>query len=165
MTMTVGSTELGTVSGQVRRRERGQNFVTFDQTRPIEYGRRWNLSRGGSGLPGRLQDRGNETVDEGQVTVDWGSDSSLEAGGGRLSVGSAYEAWRRRGALSVEEPGWPRLSLRAVSITSTDRSAQIDGAWRRQAATVRQPLWGDAWSLGSTCGGNADVSGHAPQTA
>ena len=141
MRMEVGSTTLGTVSGRVRRRERGQNFVTFDQTRPIEYGRRWNLSRGGSGLPGRLLDRGDETVDEGQVTVDWGNGSSLEAGGGRLTVGSAFEALRRRGALSVEEPGWPRLSLQAVSITSTDRSAEVEGAWRRQAATVRQPLW------------------------
>ncbi len=141
VSVEVGGAELGTVSGQARRQQRGQHFVTFDQTRPIEYGRRWNLSRSGSGLPGGLRNRGDETVDEGQMTLDWGDDSSLEAGLGRLTVGSAFEAWRRRGALSVQESGWPRLSLRSVSITSTDRPAQVDGAWRRQEARVRQPLW------------------------
>ena len=141
ITMTAGDTEIGTVSGRIRRRQRGQHFATFDQTRPIEYGRRWNLSRGGSGLPSRLRDRGDETVDEGQVTIDWGEGSSLEAGLGRLTVGSAFEAWRRRGAFSLDEAGWPRLSLRTVRIASTDRPAQVDGAWRRQAATLRQPFW------------------------
>ena len=138
--LDAGSVFLGTVSGQVQRRRRGQHFVTFDQTRPIEYGRKWNLSRGGSGLPARLRDRGGETVDEGQLTLDWGNGSALEAGGGRLRVGSAFEAWRRRGRLSIQEPGWPRLSLRTLSITSTDHAAQIDGAWLRQEGTVRKPF-------------------------
>ncbi len=138
--LEVGPLSLGTVSGQVRRHRRGQNFVTFNQTRPVEYGRRWNLSRSGSDLPARLRDRGGETVDEGQVSVDWGDGSTLEAGLGRLNVGSAFEAWRRRGRLSIQEAGWPRLSMRTVSITSTDRPAQIDGAWLRQEGTVRQPL-------------------------
>jgi hypothetical protein len=139
--LDVGDTDLGTVSGHVRRQQRGQNFVTFDQTRPIEYGRQWNLSRSGSGLPGRFRDRGHETIDEGQVTVDWGGGSSLTAGLGRLAIGSAFASERQRARLSVEESGWPRLSVQSVAITSTDRLAQVDGAWVRQEATVRQPLW------------------------
>jgi hypothetical protein len=140
LSLDAGSVSLGTLSGEVRRRRRGQNFVTFDQTRPVEYGRRWNLSRSGSDLPARLRDRGGETVDEGQLTLDWGGGSVLEAGLGRLNVGSAFEAWRRRGRFSIQEAGWPRLSLRTVSITSTDRPAQVDGVWLQQDGTVRQPL-------------------------
>ena len=139
--LEIGDTDLGALSGHVRRQQRGQNFVTFDQTRPIEYGRRWNLSRSGSDLPGRFRDRGSETIDQGQVTVDWGGGSSLTMGLGQLAIGSAFESGRRRARLSVEESGWPRLSLRSVSISSTDRPAQVDGAWLRQEATVRQPLW------------------------
>ena len=142
LSLEAGAVSLGTISGQVRRRRQGQNFVTFDQTRPIEYGRRWNLSRGGSDLPARLRDRGGETVDEGTLTLDWGGGSTLKAGLGRLNVGSAFEAWRRRGRLSIQETGWPRLSLRTVSITSLDRPAQIDGFWLRQDGTIRQPLLG-----------------------
>ncbi len=138
LSLEAGAVSLGTISGQVRRWRRGQNFVTFDQTRPIEYERRWNLSRSGSGLPARLRDRGGETVDEGQLTFDWSDGSALEAGLGRLNVGSAFEAWRRRGRLLIED----RLSLRTVSITSTDRPAQVDGFWLRQDGTVRQPLLG-----------------------
>jgi hypothetical protein len=140
--LEVEGVTLGALSGEMRRRQRGQNFVTFDPTRPIQYGRRWNLSRGGSGLPDRLQDRGTETVETGEVAFDWGTDSTVEGGLGRLRVGEAFEAWRRRGRLSVEEEGWPRVSLRDVFISSTDRPAQVDGAWLRQQGTVRQPLLG-----------------------
>lgn len=140
--LELGSVPLGTATGRVRRRQRGRHFVTFDQTRAIEYGRRWNLSRRGSDLPTRLRDRGNETVDHGHLTLDWGEGSSLESAIGRLAIGrggSAFEAWRRRGRLSIQEDGWPRLSLRHLSISSSDHVAGIDGDWLRQRGTVRIP--------------------------
>ncbi len=129
-TMEVGGTTLGTVSGRVRRRERGQNFVTFDQTRPIEYGRRWNLSRGGSGLPGRLLDRGDETVDEGQVTVDWGNGSSLEAGGGRLTVGSVRFLEVRPGLSYANGPVEASASLERRT-----EQGVVDGSFRDASRT------------------------------
>ena len=138
--LSAGSRVLGAVSGRVRRWHRGPDFVTFDPTRPVEYGRRWNLSRSGSGLPERLRGAGGETVDRAQVAVDWGEESGLEASLGRLRVGSAFEAWRRRGAVSVAEWGGPRLSLQTVAITSTDRPGGIEGAWWRHRGTLRQPL-------------------------
>lgn len=138
--LEIGALQLGTLTGEVRRRQRGEHFVTFDQTRPIEYGRQWNLSRSGSTLPARFQDRGPETVDQGRFALDWGGGSRVEAALGRLDVGSAFQAWRRRARLSVQEAGWPRLSLRRVRVESQDRVSQIDGEWLRQDATVRQPL-------------------------
>lgn len=139
--LEIGGATLGDISGEVQRRRRGQNFETFDQTRPIQYGRRWNLSRGGSGLPERFRNRGDETVEEGEGRFNWGTGSTVEGEVGRLRVGEAFEAARWRGRLAVEEEGWPRVSLRNVSITSTDRLEQIDGSWLRQQGTVRQPLF------------------------
>jgi hypothetical protein len=140
--LEIGTTQLGAISGRIRRRQRGEHFVTFNQTRPIEYGRRWNLSQDGSRLPAGLRNRGNETVDQGRITFNWGTESTLEAGLGRLAVGSAFEAWRRRGRVAVQEEGWPRLSLQTVSIASRNRAAQVEGNWLRQTGTVRQSLAG-----------------------
>lgn len=140
----LGGVDLGTISGSVERRRRGDHFETFDQTRPIEYGRKWNLSQRGSVLPSQLRDRGAETIDEGTVHVDWTEASGLDAGVGRLEVGRAFEAWRQTGSLSIREEGWPRLSLRSVHVESEDRIDGIEGSWVRQEGGVRQPLLGGA---------------------
>ena len=127
------------LSGRVRRQVRGRYFETFNQTRSVEYGRRWNLSRRGSGLPEALQERGDETIDEARLSLRT-AQGGLEAGGGRLAIGTAFEAWRHRQALTLQVDGWPRLSLESTAVTSMNRPAEEAGRWLRQRATVRQPL-------------------------
>ncbi len=142
MALDLGRLPDGRLSGQVRREVRGRHFETFNQTRSVEYGRQWNLSRRGSGLPSALRGVGDETRDEGAVRFEMG-ESSVEASGGRLAIGSAFEAWRHQEEISVQEPGWPRVSLRSEYVQSTNRPEQTDGNWLRQQATVRQPVFDD----------------------
>ena len=144
VTLDHGSIPEARLSGQVRREVRGRHFETFNQTRSVEYGRRWNLSRRGSGLPAALRGVADETRDEGAVQLEVG-ESSIEAGGGRLTIGSAFEAWRHREALALRRPGWPRVALRSEYVQSTSRAGETKGSWLRQRATIRQPLFDGAF--------------------
>lgn len=139
--LSMGETRIGTLSGQITRRRRGRHFTTFDRTRPIEYGRRWNLSRQGGDLPNRFRDRGAETLDQGRVRLGWGEASRIEAGLGQLTVGSAFRAWRRKEEIVLREEGWPQVRMRSVSISSRDRVAQVEGQWTRRLGHLRYPFF------------------------
>ena len=143
-TVDLGGLPSSTISGEVQRRVRGRHFETFNQTRSVEYGRRWNLSRRGSGLPQTLREMGTETIDRGEFTFEVGEGAAVEASGGQLSIGSAFEAWRHRERLSVGATGWPRLTLQSSYVSSTNRLGKVDGSWLRQKGVFRQPLLGEA---------------------
>lgn len=138
----VGSVSLGRLSAEVRRQQRGQHFETFNTTRPVEFSRRWNLARRGSGLTEEVRGVGTETIDEAALTWRGGRGSRVEAEVGRLDIGRAFDAVRRRGRLVLGEPGVPRLEATADYVTSRRASDGVEGAWLRQSATVRQPLAG-----------------------
>ncbi len=139
VSLDVGGLPEGRLSGQVRREVRGRHFETFNQTRAIEYGRRWNLSRRGSGVPEALRGRGDERIDQGGLQLDVGN-SVVEARGGQLTLGSAFEAWRHEEAVRVQEAGWPRVSLQSSYVESTNRPEESEGRWLQQEGTLRQPL-------------------------
>jgi len=139
-TIDLGSGPTSTITGQVQRQARGRYFETFNQTRSVEYGRRWNLSRRGSGLPQSLRGAGRETVDQGEVSVEIGNGATVEGGAGRLAIGSVFEAWRHQERLSLELDNWPWLSLRSSYVSSTNQPQTIAGSWLRQKGTIRQPL-------------------------
>ncbi len=138
--LDLGGLPSSTISGEVQRKVRGRHFESFNQTRSVEYGRRWNLSRRGSGLPQQLRGVGTERVDRGEIRVDVGEAASVEAGGGQLAIGSAFEAWRHRETISLEPSGWPQLTLRSAYVSSTNRAGAVSGSWLRQKSVLRQPL-------------------------
>jgi len=139
LTLDLGGLPDATLSGTLRREVRGRHFETFNQTRSVEYGRRWNLSRQGSGLPERLRGVGDETIDEAALQVDLGP-AALEAGAGQLAIGSAFEAWRHRERLRLRPGQGPRVTLRSTLVESTNRAERVEGRWLRQEAQLRQPL-------------------------
>ncbi len=139
-TLDLGGLSTGTLSGTARRRVRGRHFNPFNQTRSVEYGRRWNLSRRGSGLPEDLRERGTEIINRGELRFEGGEGSAVEVGGGQLTIGSAFEAWRHQERVDVEEPGWPRATLQSAYVSSTNRQGNVSGSWLRQQGAVRQPL-------------------------
>jgi len=140
----VGGVNLGRLSAEYRRRQRGEHFEPFNPTRDIDFGRRWNLSRRGSDVTADLQNAGDETIDALRVTHALGDSSRLEGALGRLQIGSAFDSWRRRGALSIQEQNGPRVTAQTEYVTSTNRLDGSDGAWLRQRGTIRQPLWAGA---------------------
>jgi hypothetical protein len=142
-TLDLGALPTARLTGSVRRTVRGRHFESFNQTRPVEYGRRWNLSRRGSGLPEALRDRGDETIDRAQLELEVGP-ATVEAGGGRLAIGSAFDAWRHRQAFRLRPGRGPRVTLRSTLVGSTNRPGAVEGRWLRQRAQVRQPLAGGA---------------------
>ena len=139
--LDVGRRSLGTLSADVQREQRGTHFVTFNPVRPLDFARTWNLERRGSGLTTALSNAGDETTDEATLAWAWTERSRVSADVGRLTVGDAFESWRRGGRVQLSEPGVPRLDLRTTLVTSSDRLANTEGAWLRQQATIRQPVW------------------------
>lgn len=140
--LDVGGASIGRLSAEVRRQERGRHFETFNTTRDIEFGRRWNLARSGTGVPKNLQGVGDETLDEGRIRWAGGENSQAEIGAGRLQIGPAFESTRGHGRLSLQEFGVPRVDVQTEVVSSTDRVQGVDGRWLRQQGTLRQPFWG-----------------------
>ena len=133
-------TSLGTLEAGVERSLRGVNFETFDQVRPVEFNRRWNLSRVGSGPSEPVVGGGDEQIDRGEIAWQPTGRSRLQVEGGRLSYGSAFTARRADGTMSIEEEGVPRVNARVERITSTDRLERVEGTWLRQQYSLRQPF-------------------------
>ncbi|PSQ77380.1 MAG: hypothetical protein BRD35_03945 [Bacteroidetes bacterium QH_7_62_13] len=142
--LDLGELSTATLSGSVQRRARGRNFESFNQTRSVEYGRRWNLSRRGSGLPPAL--RGTETTDQAELAVQWKNGSAIEVGGGQLTVGSDFDAWRHQEQFSLSTGNWPEFQLRSTYVSSRNRRDDTEGTWLRQQATVRQSLLGSMFT-------------------
>ncbi len=148
--VSVGGVDLGRFSAEYQRRQRGEHFETFNPTRNIDFGRRWNLSRRGSDVTAELQEAGDETIDRVEVTHALSDSIRLAGALGRLQIGGGFDSWRRRAEVSVEEKAWPRLAGQTEYVTTTDRLRGIKGAWLRQRSTVRQPLWAGTLEPGVT---------------
>ena len=134
---------LGTLSGSLRRRVTGRHFTAFNRTRPVEFGRRWNLAARGFDLSAAAS-RGDETIDEATVSWAFSPSSHLAGGVGRIALGQAFDAQREEAEVRVDEAGWPALQYDAERIMSTDTRDGIDGTWWRQRGTLRQSL--AAWT-------------------
>jgi hypothetical protein len=168
LALEVGGLSLGRLRGAVERRFRGQHFSSFVRTRPVEFGRKWNLPAERVSGTGGVRGAGDETIDEARLRLDVGKGSSVRAEVGRLTLGEAFRGVRRVGRLRLEEAGWPRLDYRAERVTSRDRltgfvprdepfadepggpggerqpapGENIDGRWLRQRGALWKPLLG-----------------------
>ena len=135
-----GATSLGSLSGQVMRERRSAHFATFNRTRPVEFGRKWNLAR--RGFDPDQQAPVEETADEAEVRWAPTARSSVEAAWGRLQLGDQFEGVRRSLHLRADEAPWPSVNYEVEYVTSDEARAGLDGAWLRQRGTVKQALWG-----------------------
>ena len=135
-----GATALGSVSATVQRRERGRTFQTFDQTRDIEFNRRWNLSRTGSSPSNELATAGDEVTDLAEVEWAFTQRSRASVSIGQLTFGDPFSSQRVAGTLRLEETGVPRLSSSVERVESTDRLGSTEGVWTRERYRIRQPF-------------------------
>ncbi len=134
---------LGSLSGGVRRRATSQHFASFNRTRPVEFGRRWNLAV--RGFDAMTAERGDETIDEAEMQWAFTSQSQLAASAGRLALGDGFSARRYQLGLEWEDgAGQPTVRYDVERITSTDEVEQTNGTWLRQQGTIRQSI--GAWT-------------------
>jgi len=120
LALDVGGVSLGRLSGKAERRFRGEHFASFVRTRPIEFGRKWNLPSERIGATGGVRRAGDETVDEASLRLGFLDDSEVTAEVGRLMLGEAFRGLRRAGRVQLDEAGWPRLDYHAKLVTSRD---------------------------------------------
>ena len=120
LALDVGGVSLGRLSGKAERRFRGEHFASFVRTRPIEFGRKWNLPSERIGATGGVRRAGDETVDEASLRLGFLDDSEVTAEVGRLMLGEAFRGLRRAGRVRLDEAGWPRLDYHAKLVTSRD---------------------------------------------
>ncbi len=132
-----GDRALGTVSAEFRKRATGSFFEAFGRTRPIEFGRQWNLSRPTSAT-GNSQDQ-SEVITEAFTQWDATANTRLRAEWGQLDLDDGVFSGARWGLdLASQEAGLPRMAYQLTSIESLDRLEGIDGQWFRQRGQVSQ---------------------------
>ena len=127
---------LGNLSAEYRRRHTGENFSAFERTRPIEFGRRWNLTN----LSSQIADSLDETTDEAFVQWDVTPRSSLRGEWGRLRLAGLFGSTRQSATARLAEEGLPRVGYQIENIESRDEASLLDGRWRRQLGRIEQPL-------------------------
>ena len=140
--VNLGGRYLGSVRGEVKRRRTGANFKTFDRTRPVEFGRRWNLLSRTVDATGGVTGGGDEQVDEAFFQWDATSRSYLRGEWGEIVLGDAFRGIRRALVLKGAETRWPALDYRLEYITSRDALAMEQGDWIRQLGRIQRPILG-----------------------
>jgi hypothetical protein len=130
-----GGNSLGHVSLSVRRRHTDPAFRTFNRTRPVEYGRKWNVLTRQFDVTGGV----GETADE--ATLAWKRSSSrLSAEAGRLRLEEGFDARRAQLDVGVSEAFTPDLSYRFEWIDSEDKLFGERGRWTRGTGRIEKPL-------------------------
>lgn len=138
ISIMVEERKFGTLAAQYRRRFTGDNFASFDRTRPIEFGRRWNLTGPGIDPTGGTVQRGDEVIDEGDFTFAFTPRSRLQAELGRLNLDDAFQSSRQAVFLQTSEENLPQFDYRLEYIQSKDSTQREHGQWLRQLGSVEK---------------------------
>lgn len=136
----LGTVGLGRWSAGFRNRHTGRNFEAFVRTRPVEFKRQWNLTRGVSatGSSGGA----SEDVSETYLQVDLSKATRVRADYGRLSLGGGFAGTRLAFEGASAEPRKPNGQYRMEIISSEDALIRERGEWIRQFASFSQGILG-----------------------
>ena len=140
--LVLGEQNLGQVSFSFNRRATGAFFKSFDRTRPVEFGRKWNLLTRSVDATGGVLASDNELVDEGMIRYAPTSQTSFDGEWGRIALGDTFTGVRRAFAVHSEEGRLPHAEATIEHIDSRDETAGEGGVWLRSLVNVRKPLFG-----------------------
>jgi len=132
----LGFSEKGYLALEATRRRIGQDFESFNRIRPVEFGRRWNLTPGVLGTTGEPVNNADETVEELQAQLYLNPNMYVSGEVGRINLESLFEGRRTM----VETGGYSRYNYIAEWIESENRFRDEEGGWFRQRGFVSQPL-------------------------
>jgi len=138
--LTIGGLRFGTLEGLVRRRITGASFTSFDRTRPVEFGRQWNLLSRQVNATGGAGQAGDEVTDEAQVQFKVSPGTGLKYTRGRLELGEDFSGERQVLEVTAAEGAWPALEYRLEDIGSLEVLQAEEGAWVRQLGRLSKPL-------------------------
>lgn len=126
----------GRVRASAAFERRSAHFFTFDRSRPVEFGREWNLADRGIDATGPLEVGGAET--ERQATLEWsGGDSSrVSMALGRLTLGETFDGRRFTGSVRSFEPGRPGVRYDVRQVRSEDLRYEGAGRWVHHAGRL-----------------------------
>ena len=137
VSMSLGSLEIGKLSGMLQRRFIGEHFISFDRIRPVEFDRQWNLGDRFVDAVTGIADGGDEKVDEGALQLDLSPTTRIRGEAGRIDLGSWFSGRRHSGSITVEEPNLPRFDYRIEYIHSRDSLEEEKGRWIRQLGSLQ----------------------------
>ncbi len=125
-----------TLDGEIRRRFVHEHFRSFNRIRDVEFGRKWNLDGRSTGVAGGNSAGAEETTDEVSIEARFAPESFVRGEWGSFSLGSDFDAIRRKGIAEFETQQGASLTIDSEYITSTDRGLERRGKWLRQSGRV-----------------------------
>ncbi|GMQ80968.1 MAG: hypothetical protein BMS9Abin05_0397 [Rhodothermia bacterium] len=132
----LGDRSLGLFSAAYTRRSRDVEFSTFERIRPIEFARKWNIQNVSVDATGGIAEAGDEQSDRLSTRFAWSDSSFIDAGYGRLSIGSSFEGSRWDGRIQLSDARYPRFKYQIESISSENFQFLESGNWFRQQGRV-----------------------------
>lgn len=142
--LDVAGSDLGRVSGRIRHRTMDAEFEAFSGSRPVEFDRRWNLTRPVADAGPALRGASEGITD---ARIDWslGDRVRLGADWGRLQLGETFGGIRRSVSLSTPGDGPFQGRYTADWIESRDRERAEDGEWIRHRGRISRSFDDGRW--------------------
>lgn len=140
--IVVGGRDLGKVSAEFNHTSRSANFVSFNRTRDVEFGRVWNLSSINSNPTGAILEGLGDDLTEASLRYALVDSTYIEAGFGQLRVGDAISADRFRMQTYISPTRLPVFNYTLDRVDTEDLPNDITGAWLRQKAVLRKVFTG-----------------------
>lgn len=132
-----GFAENGHVEAEVRRRQVGSDFESFNRIRPVEFGRRWNIGSQSANTITSANALGDERIDEAQAAIYLNPVSFVRAERGSIDLGNAFSGTRSM----VEAEFDQRARYQTEWIDSKDLQEEETGRWVRQSGRLTWPLF------------------------
>lgn len=126
--LEVGGQALGVLSGEVAGRFREAAFEPFSRIRPVEFNRRWNVARVGTGFAGL--DSLKEATAEGFLRWE-GTRSHAQLEAGRIELGGLFDGQRAAAELALRVGRLPGVAYRLDVVDAENALQNEEGRWLR----------------------------------
>ncbi|NND72798.1 MAG: hypothetical protein HKN43_14570 [Rhodothermales bacterium] len=125
----------GSVSAEISRVRRSENFTSFNRTRDVEFNRTWNISGGAADPLGSVIAGSSDAITSGVIKYSKSEKTFASGTYGRLDVGSILSSTRTALSTGMSSP-IADVIYRIEDIRSQNNSILQKGTWLRQFGRV-----------------------------